>query len=147
MKHSQSNVLIVICCSLSGLALAHGGVKNPAVMARMTGMTDAAEATKILGDMALEKISFDAGLAQSAKTDLITALMDVPILFAAPENDPKSEALPMIWSDTQTFQDLADTSLNAAKAINTTSIESISAGIGTLGASCSACHRVFRQDQ
>jgi cytochrome c556 len=139
--------LIVTICSVAGLAFAHGGVKNPAVMARMTGMTDAAEATKILGDMARGKTAFDTNRAQVAKSDLIAALSEIPNLFASPEADPKSEALPTIWSDTTTFQTLTDGSVKAAQNIDTASAASIAAGMAALGTSCSACHKVFRLEQ
>ena len=45
-------VLLVSASLLASAALAHQGVQNPAVMARMMGMTAIADATKALSEIA-----------------------------------------------------------------------------------------------
>ncbi|NQY62048.1 MAG: cytochrome c, partial [Cognatishimia sp.] len=48
---------------IASMALAHNGVKNPAVMARMQGMEQIGAASKVLGNMARGRVAFDAEAA------------------------------------------------------------------------------------
>lgn len=130
---------------IASMALAHNGVKNPAVMARMQGMEQIGAASKVLGNMARGRIAFDAEAAASAKAALAQHAAEIPALFEAQEDDPKSEALPAIWSDFADFTAKADALRDAAEAMDVTSAETIAAGMGAVGGSCRSCHKAYRK--
>ena len=128
-------------------ALAHQGVRNPAVKARMDAMGAISENTKILGAMAKGELSFDARAAREAARAIATTASDVPGLFEAPETDPKSEALPAIWDRFDDFVVKTETMVAAADAAST-SIETpadLRAALSAIGATCKACHEAYRQ--
>ena len=79
-------------------ALAHSDVKNPVVMDRMMTMKAIQGSMKTLGDMAKGKIPFDAEKATAAAAAMAHDGKKVPEKFRAHETDPKSEALPAIWT-------------------------------------------------
>jgi cytochrome c556 len=130
---------------IASMALAHNGVKNPAVMARMQGMEQIGAASKVLGNMARGRVAFDAEAAASAKAALAQQAAEIPVLFEAQEDDPKSEALPAIWSDFADFTAKADALRDAAEAMDVTSAETIAAGMGAVGGSCRSCHKAYRK--
>ena len=127
-------------------ALAHQGVQNPAVMARMNAMSAIADATKTLGDMAKGSVSFDAPRAQAAAQALAEKAADVPGLFEAREDDPKSEALPVIWETFEDFRQKTEEMEAAALALtNVADLGGLRAGMGALGQSCKGCHQGYRK--
>lgn len=128
----------------AGAALAHQGVTNPVVMARMNVMSGVADQTKVLGQMAQGRSEFDAAQARAARSALIAHAQAVPGAFAAPETDPKSEALPLIWEDPGKFSAANDAFVAAAKGLDVSSAQALKVTFGALGASCSGCHRDFR---
>ena len=130
---------------IASMALAHNGVKNPAVMARMQGMEQIGAASKVLGSIARGRVAFDAGAAASAKAALAQHAAEIPALFEAQEDDPKSEALPAIWSDFADFTAKADALKDAAEAMDVTSAETIAAGMCAVGGSCRSCHKAYRK--
>ncbi|MCH2250555.1 MAG: cytochrome c [Cognatishimia sp.] len=130
---------------IASMALAHNGVQNPAVMARMQGMEQIGAASKVLGNMARGRVAFDAGTAASAKAALAQHAAEIPALFEAQEDDPKSEALPAIWSDFADFTAKADALRDAAETMDVTSAETIAAGMGEVGGSCRSCHKAYRE--
>ena len=130
---------------IASMALAHNGVKNPAVMARMQGMEQIGAASKVLGNIARGRVAFDAEAAASAKAALAQQAAEIPVLFEAQEDDPKSEALPAIWSDFADFTAKADALRDAAEAMDVTSAETIAAGMGAVGGSCRSCHKAYRK--
>lgn len=129
---------------VGAVAPAHEGVMNPAVMARMEAMKSANDAVRTLGGMARGRIAFDAAAAAAARTDLIAALEQTPALFEAPETDPMTEARPEIWQDWPRYLALSEASVTAARALSTASLADVQAGLGRIGATCSACHEDYR---
>mgnify|MGYP001829162567 CR=1 FL=1 len=71
---TRSALVLVLAASA---ALAHQGVKNPAVMERMEGMTDQAAAMKTLGQMATGKTAFDAAAAAAAREEVMRLALEV----------------------------------------------------------------------
>ena len=130
---------------IASMALAHNGVQNPAVMARMQGMEQIGAASKVLGNMARGRVAFDAEAAAAAKAALAQHAAEIPALFEAQEDDPKSEALPAIWSDFADFTAKADALRDAAEAMDVTSAKTIAAGMGAVGGSCRSCHKAYRK--
>lgn len=126
-------------------ALAHDGVKNPAVKARMAGMKAIAGHTATLGDMAKGKIPFDAEVARTAATGLRSETARIPDLFALPAQDPKSEALAVIWADPPTFLERVTRLDNAArKATRIGTKADLRASLAQIGKACQSCHDSFR---
>ena len=100
--------------------------------------------TKILGDMAGEKAPFDAAKAAEAKAALSAAAAEIPAKFEANVDDPKSEVVPAIWTDFADFTAKGKALEDAAVAIDVSSLDTIKAGMGAIGGTCGACHKVYR---
>ncbi|KUF09491.1 c-type cytochrome [Pseudoponticoccus marisrubri] len=137
-------VLLLSICA-AGAVLAHGGVQNPAVKARMDLMVEVKDAMAVLGNMARGRTGFDPVAAEAARTALVGHAAEIPARFEAPETDPKTEALPAIWTDWPRFVATAEQMGTAAAALDTGSLDTLRAGLGPLGQSCSACHERFRK--
>ncbi len=126
-------------------ALAHEGVKNPAVMARMMLMTDIKDSLGVIAAMAKGDRPFDATEAENARQALLTAARKIPAAFESPETDPKSEARPEIWSDWEDFTDKAEALTVAARDMNVTALASLQEGLVSAGQTCRGCHKPFRE--
>ncbi|SMX27730.1 Cytochrome c-556 [Pelagimonas phthalicica] len=139
--------MALLIAGIGSVALAHGGVKNAAVMARMNGMTSISEAMKVLGAMAKGQTQFDAETARAAAKDVATLSAQIPDLFQAPETDPKTEALPVIWERFDAFTALAQNTEASALALSQslTTPDDLTAGLAQLGATCKACHKEYRK--
>lgn len=129
------------------MAWAHGGVQNPAVLARMDAMTLTAKAMEVIADMAKGKIAFDATTARAAAADVARHSAQTVALFEQPETDPKTEALPVIWERFDDFTSKARETEAIATTLAATleTPEDLRAGLMQLGASCKACHRDYRK--
>ncbi len=127
-------------------ALAHQGVQNPAVMARMEAMKTIGDNTKILGTMAKGELAFDAAKARAAAAEIAVQAGRTPGLFEAPETDPKSEALPVIWENYADFTAKSDALVAAAKmAQGIRTPQDLTTALGAIGAACKACHSDYRE--
>ena len=143
MKFS-SRLLALALIAAGGVALAKEGVQNPAVKARMDAMAVIGMNTKVLGDMAGGKATFDAAKAAEAAAAINATALTVPGLFEAEESDPVSEAKPEIWANWADFVSKADALAAAGAAMDTATPEGVAAGMGALGGSCKACHSAYR---
>ncbi|MAQ82071.1 MAG: cytochrome C [Maritimibacter sp.] len=133
--------------ALGTTAFAHSGVKDPDVMNRMMGMSEMAKQMKVLGAMAKGEQAFDAAAVDAALVRMAEEASYIPSLFEPKATDPKSEALPVIWNEFDTFEE-------HARALEKTST-ALSGTVGTradlgpamkeLGQACSACHSDYRQ--
>ena len=132
---------------LAGAALAHSGVKNAEVKARMGLMGEIKEATAVLGEMAKGQRAFDAAQAAAAREVLIDRAGRIGAAFEAEETDPKSEARPEIWSDWPGFTAKADAMAAAADALQVGSLAEVRAGMSGLAESCGGCHKLYRIDK
>ncbi len=128
-------------------ALAHQGVQNATVMARMEGMSAIASHMKTLGDMAKGKIPFDAQTAQAAANGVADQADLIPSLFEQPETDPKSEALPTIWASYPDFTTKALATATAARqaAGALDQPQQLATALSNIGATCKSCHAAYRQ--
>lgn len=140
-------VVILAAVLAAGTALAHGGVKNPEVKARMDLMGTVKNNMAVLGDMAKSVTAFDPDEAETAKTALIAAAAAIPGAFAAPARDPKSEALPAIWDDWADFTAKAADMGNAVALVDVGSVSGVQFGMRTIGQTCGACHKSYRMDK
>ena len=128
-------------------ALAHTGVKNPAVMARMNGMSAISDNVEVLGTMAKGQVAFDAASAKMAARAIARHSAESVDLFTAQETDPKSEALPAIWENFPDVSAKGKAMSDAALAMQSAAgqdLEALRAAMGGLGGACSACHKAYR---
>ena len=127
-------------------AVAHQGVKNPAVKARMDGMSAIAEDIKTLGQMAKGATTFDADVARLAAASIANQASAIPELFEADETDPMTEARPEIWSNFDDFTAKANELEEIAVGLSTSIAvpADLTSAIRTLGANCQSCHTDYR---
>ena len=136
--------IAIVAMVLSGAAIHAHSVENPVVQKRMNLMKEIKSAIGVLGGMAKGTIAFDVVAATAAQTTLIEQSELVATTFEANETDPKSEALPSIWENWDTFVEMADDLTFAAEGLDVTSLDGVRGGLGNIGASCGACHKKFR---
>lgn len=143
----KKTAFAVALIALGTAALAHGGVKNKDVMARMEVMKSIGDQMKIIGSMAKGEADFDAGVANAALTEIAAQSAQIQSLFESRADDPKSEALPAIWKDWTDFAHLASTAeITAEGMIGTISAEAdLGPALGKLGGTCKACHSKYRK--
>ncbi|MFY0693224.1 MAG: cytochrome c [Paracoccaceae bacterium] len=156
MTHSDTFCVMKTRLTLSALtafavasaALAHSGVKNPAVKARMDVMSAIAGNMKTLGMMVKGATPYDVTTAQGAAQDLARNSAQVIALFEAQESDPKSEARPEIWTNWPDFRDKTDAMTQAARSLaQITDEAAFKAAFSDLGRTCTACHEPYRIDK
>ncbi|WP_319825493.1 cytochrome c [Thalassovita sp.] len=145
MQFKATFLLIGILAA--GSALAHGGVKNPEVMARMNLMGEIKESIGVLGKMAKGATRFDVDRAEAAKGALINAATRIPVAFENPAKDPKSEALPTIWEDWEDFSAQAAGMAESVASVDVSSLAGVQTGMKVIGQSCSGCHKDYRIDK
>lgn len=136
--------IITFAIAMSGATIHAHSVENPSVQKRMDVMKEIKGAMGVLGGMAKGAIAFDATAAGAAQNTLVEQSGMVAATFEANETDPKSEALPAIWENWDTFVEMADDLTFAAEGLDTTSLDGMRGGLGNIGASCGACHKKFR---
>ena len=143
-KLMKKITLISLLVSFSAVVTYAHAVENSAVQKRMNVMKEIKGAMGVLGGMAKGAIAFDAAAATAAQNTLIEQSGMVAVSFEANETDPKSEALPSIWENWDTFVEMADDLTFAAEGLDPSSLDGIRGGLGNIGASCGACHKKFR---
>ena len=130
----------------AGAAVAHQGVKDPQVQARMDAMSDIAAATKVLGEMARGTRTFDAETAQRAAVSIAEQSARVPDLFRIAATDPMSEALPEIWENFEDFTERTRAMEEAARRAVTLQTEAdLTAALASIGETCKSCHKLYRE--
>lgn len=128
------------------VAMAHEGVKDPLVKARMDLMGEIKDSTGVLGNMLKGKIPFDAAQAEAARLALLDHAKAIPAAFEVQATDPKTEAAPAIWTDWDDFVAKSNDMVAAVEAADASSMDSLRAGMGAIGGSCKACHKSYRID-
>ncbi|TMV13085.1 c-type cytochrome [Arenibacterium halophilum] len=127
-------------------AFAHSGVKDPDVMNRMMGMSELAKQMKAIGSMAKGQTTFDPEALNAALGKISEEAGYIPSLFENKALDPKSEALPVIWDNFDTFTaratDLEEISGGLVGTIQTST--DLGPAMQQIGKACSACHADFR---
>ena len=136
--------IAIVATVLSGAAIHAHSVENPGVQKLRDLMKEIKSAIGVLGGIAKGTIAFDVIAATAAQTTLIEQSELVATTFEANETDPKSEALPSIWENWDTFVEMADDLTFAAEGLDVTSLHGVRGGLGNIGASCGACHKKFR---
>jgi len=141
----QASGLVLVVAATT--ALAHSGVQNPTVKARMDAMSSIGKNTKVLGTMAKGEVAFDAETARSAAEKIATHAAGISKLFEDSATDPKSEALPAIWDSYGEFSTKADALELAATeaAINITQAIDLRPALMAIGGACKSCHQTYRK--
>lgn len=131
--------------TIATTALAHSGVTNPAVMARMEAMSSIGAEIKALTSMARGAADFDAAEVTTRMQTIAALGAQVPALFEAPESDPKSEASPTIWVSYPEFTQRAAAMIDAAAAgAGAEDVPALEDALGALGETCKSCHGSFK---
>lgn len=143
----QRTLTLTLALTLTAtLALAHVGVKDPRVIAWMAGMKDMGAAEKSLARMARGQIAFDQAAAEAALAVITREAPRVVPLFKTPADDPKSEALPTIWTAFDDFKAKADALEQAVAAADVSTLERLKATARPIGQTCGACHDAYIED-
>ena len=142
MKLSPQSVFLALIL-VGGVALAEGAV-DPDVKARQDLMAANGAAMKTLGGMASAKIAFDATAAEAAKQVLIANAAGTLVVFKNQASDPAGHASNSIWTAWDDFSAKAGDMGTAVAALDTTSAESVAAGLGAIGGTCKACHTAYK---
>jgi len=147
MTLGRTALLTLGAVCMAGAVLAHAGVKNPAVMARMEAMSAIGKEMKVLGEMAKGTTSFDQAAARAAAAAIAKHAAETPALFKAREDDPKSEARPEIWEDFADFTAKSDALVTLARDLSTgfETKADLAPAMKALGAACQACHKPYRE--
>lgn len=145
----RPNISAVLISALifSTAALAHTGVKNPAVKARMESMKRIGADMKVIGEMVKGKAPVNVDAARIAAASIARSAAETPALFEANEDDPKSEALPAIWSDFDDFTTKSVDLETVAQSLSTSITEAgdLAPALEMLGETCRACHKLYRE--
>lgn len=129
---------------LATAAFAHEGVKNPKVLERMMLMSTMAEDMKVIGDMTKGATAYNAVTVRQTAAKFKSHMGETIRLFVTPEQDPKSEALPTIWTSFPDFAERAQRMANAAAVLEASSEADYAEKFVDLGKTCSSCHKSFR---
>lgn len=140
-------ILVGSSLMFATVVLAHDGVQNPAVKARMDSMGAIAENMKSLSLMLKGNETFDLENARLAVANIADHAGQTPALFEAQENDPKSEAKDEIWTNFDDFSaqasNLQTLALQLVDTISTK--DDLGPAMRDLGASCKDCHSIYRE--
>lgn len=127
------------------LALAHQGVTDPTVLARMDSMKVMSASVKVIGDMTKGEIDFDAGEVTAALARLKEESAKIPALFEAEIIPKKSEALPAIWQNWNDFVKRSQTFDAALAGISVENAADLPSAMKVIGSGCRGCHDTYRK--
>ena len=127
--------------------LAHSGVLNKDVAARMTLMSNMGRNMGVLGRMLKKKTPFDQVKATEAINNIEQLAVETPRVFEKRVLDPKSEAKELIWEEFETFTKISSSLATSAKQLSSSmkSFDNLRPALITLSQSCKECHSRFRE--
>ena len=138
-----NKTLILGLIMVGGLAYA-GAATDPDAKARQDLMDANGGAMKVLGGMAKGEVAFDATAAAAAKAMLVADSANIVVVFKNQTTDPASRAKPEIWTAWDDFAAKAGDLGKASAALDTTSLDTLKAGLGAVGGACGACHTAYK---
>ncbi|KHQ52000.1 Cytochrome c [Mameliella alba] len=143
----KKTALALSMIALGTAALAHSGVTNKDVMARMMVMSTISDQMKLIGSMAKGEADFDAEAVNSALIEIAAQSAQIPSMFETKALDPKSEALPSIWTEFDSFTQRArETEAVAERLAGTvTGPDDLGPVLHQVGETCKSCHSTFRK--
>ena len=127
--------------------LAHSGVLNKDVAARMTLMSNMGRNMGVLGRMLKKKTPFDQVKATEAINNIEQLAVETPRVFEKRVLDLKSEAKELIWEEFETFTKISSSLATSAKQLSSSmkSFDDLRPALITLSQSCKECHSRFRE--
>ena len=127
--------------------LAHSGVLNKDVAARMTLMSNMGRNMGVLGKMLKQKTPFDQVKATKAINNIEQLAVETPTVFEKRVLDPKSEAKGLIWEEFEPFTKISNSLATSAKQLSSSmkSFDDLRPALITLSQSCKECHSRFRE--
>ena len=127
--------------------LAHSGVLNKDVAARMTLMSSMGRNMGVLGKMLQKKAPFDQGKAVEAINNIEQLAVETPTVFEKRVLDPKSEAKELIWEEFKSFTKISTGLATRAKQLSSSmkSFDDLRPALISLSQSCKECHSRFRE--
>jgi cytochrome c556 len=141
---SMTKLLIGAFALVATVAVAETESTDPTVIARQELMGGIGKNAKILGDMAKGTTPFDAAAAEAAKAVIVANSAEISAKFETNVTDAGSEAKPEIWTNWEDFAAKGVALNTAATALDASSVESVGAGMATVGEACGACHKAYR---
>jgi cytochrome c556 len=128
------------------IAAAAAAAGNP-VEQRQALMKEVGKSMKDAAGYATGKTPWDAGNAKAVMAVISKNAKSLKGLYpAGSDKDPKSEALPVIWTNKPDFEKklaaMGDAADAAGKATDQASFQ---AAFKTLGGTCAACHNTYRK--
>ena len=124
----------------------HSNVENETIKARMKAMSSISDNMRVLGKMIKGIDEFDLEKAKAAIGNIAVLAAQTPELFEIEAVDPNAEAKPEIWTNFDDFVEKALTLENVALNVGSglTDEEGLRNAMMSLGATCKACHRLYR---
>ncbi|MBY6201550.1 cytochrome c [Maritalea mobilis] len=144
----SSALTLAVAVAIGTAAVAHQGVENPAVLARMNNMTDMGDSVETLVNMVRGTTTFDRAQANQALQDLRIQSSEIVPLFQNREDDPASEALDTIWLNFDDFVNRANRLEIAAGELagGIETLGDVRPALQSIGETCSGCHDIYRQE-
>ncbi len=148
--HKAAFVCVVLVCGISA-AFAHSGATG-IVKERMDSMKDTGKQMKTIGEMVKGKTPYEREKAATAARTISLNAAKIPELFPEGSTSHPSEALPAIWQEWGSFEELAGRMGQSAdalfKAANTASSGSeLGSAFRQLAGTCKSCHEKFRLEK
>ena len=124
----------------------HANVENETVKLRMKAMSAISDNMRILGKMMKGIEDFDLEMARSAIGNIAVRAAQTPELFKIEAVDPHAEAKPEIWTNFDDFVEKALTLESVALDVGSslTGKDDLRNSMMSLGATCKACHSLYR---
>ena len=147
MVTKNIKVMVIVSCFFASAALAHSGVKDKDVMARMKLMSSMADNMKVIGMMLKQKMPFEQDKAIIALKEISRLATETPDAFRKNATDPKSEAKPNIWAEFDNFTNISMKLATDADGLAASfqSFENLKPALGQLSKSCKTCHTSYRE--
>lgn len=136
--------------SFSAASYAQFAKPDDAAKYRQSALSVMATHNGRVGAMVQGRVPYDAKVAQE-NIDIAVAMSKLPWAGFGPSGEGatlKNTSKPEIWKEQAKFKDLSDKMqaemLKVQAAAKTGNLDNIKAAFGPLGASCKACHDVYR---
>lgn len=137
-------ILLLAALAVSAPAQQTQQVEDRGVQKRMDTMNAARSALIPLNQMMAGRVRFNSASAGIARKQLIRATRAIPDRFRRPHGDPLSKADPQIWTQWADFKSRARTARNAAKGLNTNTLNGLRKSLPPVVQACLSCHRSYR---
>ncbi len=152
MHRSPRSVLAALALALAaGAAVAAATLSGPAAIKdRQAHMKAMGAATKALGEQ-LRSGAPDKAVVKAQADKIAAGAQALPQWFppgSGPGPDVKTQARPLVWSDTAGFAAARDKLVKAAAGLTLAAAMPDQAGVGDamkqVGAACKSCHERFK---